>query len=209
VREVTLILAAYLLGAVPCGLLVARLTGAGDLRRVGSGNIGATNVLRVAGKGAAALTLVGDLGKGAAAVLLARWWNAPGGLIALVGVAAVIGHVFPVFLGFRGGKGVATTLGVALAALPSLGLALLGIWLVVAGVWRYSSLAALSAAAAMPLLAWILDGRPALVGMAGALVLLIFWRHRDNISRLLRGSESKIGQKVSGVRPTPPDTRGA
>ncbi len=208
-HDLLLIVAAYLLGAVPCGFLVARLTGAGDLRRVGSGNIGATNVLRVVGKGAAVLTLLGDLGKGAGAVLLAGRWSAAPAVVGLVGLAAVVGHVFPIFLGFRGGKGVATTLGVMLAAVPAVGLALLGIWLVAACLWRYSSLAALVAAGAMPLLTWILDGRGAMVGMAAALLVLIVWRHQGNISRLLQGTESRIGQKVSGARPTTAERRGA
>ena len=195
-REALLVLAAYLVGAVPCGLLVARLTGSGDLRTMGSGNIGATNVLRTVGKGAAALTLLGDLGKGALAVLLARWAGASDGLIAAAGVAAVAGHVFPVFLRFRGGKGVATSLGVMLAALPLVGIALLGIWLLVAWRWRYSSLAALAAAAAMPALTWLLDGRLALVGMSAVLVAAIFWRHMDNMKRLWQGTEGRIGQKV-------------
>jgi glycerol-3-phosphate acyltransferase PlsY len=198
-REGILILTAYLLGSVPFGLLVARLTGAGDLRRAGSGNIGATNVLRTVGRGAAALTLLGDIGKGAAAIALARWAGASAGVLAAVGIAAVLGHVFPVFLGLRGGKGVATMLGVVLAAMPAVGLALLGIWLLVAVLWRYSSLAALCATALMPFLAWLLDGRSALLGMTIALAVLIFWRHRENIRRLAHGTESQIGQKAQGA----------
>jgi glycerol-3-phosphate acyltransferase PlsY len=191
-----LLLVAYLLGSVPFGLLVARLQGNVDLRLVGSGNIGATNVLRAVGKGAAALTLLGDIGKGAAAVGLARWLGASSVLLAAVALAAVLGHLFPVFLGFRGGKGVATTLGVVLVAMPAVGGLLLLVWLVVAVVWRFSSLAALAAAAALPLLAWLFDGRPAMLVLGVLLTMLLFWRHLENIRRLLDGTEGKIGQKA-------------
>ena len=194
--EVGLAIAAYLLGAIPFGLLIARGGAGVDLRRVGSGNIGATNVLRAGGKRAAALTLALDLAKGALAVALARALGASALGLALVAVAAVLGHVFPVFLGFRGGKGVATTLGVVLAAMPAVGLLLLGIWLGVAVGSRYSSLAALTAVAALPLLAWLVDGRPPLIVASAALALLVVARHRENILRLWRGTEGKIGQRV-------------
>ena len=166
IRSLLLLVAAYLLGSVPFGLLVARAQGGVDLRRVGSGNIGATNVLRAVGKGAAALTLLGDMGKGAAAVGLGRWLGVSPTVLAMIALAAVAGHLFPVFGGFRGGKGVATTLGVILAAMPAVGALLLLIWLLVAAVWRYSSLAALVASAAMPVLAWLVDGRPAMLGLS-------------------------------------------
>ena len=198
-REVVLIAIAYLAGSVPFGLLIARFTGNVDLRRVGSGNIGATNVLRAVGKGAAALTLIGDIGKGAAVVLLARGLGASSRILAAVALAAVLGHLFPIFLGFRGGKGVATTLGVVLAAMPVVGGLVLLVWLMVAVVWRYSSLAALAAAAALPALAWLLDGRPAMVLFGMLSAALIFWRHRENIGRLRHGTEGKIGQKVRPV----------
>ncbi len=191
-----MLLVGYLLGSVPFGLLVARLQGNVDLRRVGSGNIGATNVLRSVGKGAAAVTLLGDIGKGAVASGLARGFGAPPALLAAVALAAVLGHLFPVFLGFRGGKGVATTLGVVLVAMPAVGGLLFLIWVVVAAIWRYSSLAALVAAAALPLSAWLLDGRPAMLFLGATLAALLFWRHRENIGRLLAGTEGKIGQKV-------------
>lgn len=195
-RDIVLVVAAYVLGSVPFGLLVARMQGGVDLRRVGSGNIGATNVLRAVGKGAAALTLLGDMGKGAAAVGLGRWLGVSPAVLALIALAAVAGHLFPVFGGFRGGKGVATTLGVVLAAMPAVGGLLLLIWLLVAAVWRYSSLAALVASAAMPVLAWLLDGRPAMLGLSGTLFLLVLLRHRENIGRLWQGTEGKIGQRV-------------
>ena len=198
-RDLFLVAVAYLLGSVPCGIVIARLQGNVDLRRVGSGNIGATNVLRAVGKGAAALTLLGDIGKGALAVSVARWVGASSEVVAAVALAAVVGHLLPVFARFRGGKGVATTLGVVLAAVPVVGGLLLLIWLAVAAIWRYSSLAALSATAALPPLVWLLDGRPAMLGASGILLVLIFARHRDNIRRLLAGTEGKIGQKVPGV----------
>ena len=196
VRDVIVVAVAYLLGSVPCGIVIARLQGNVDLRRVGSGNIGATNVLRAVGKGAAAFTLLGDVGKGAVAVGLARWVGASSGVVATVALAAVVGHLFPVLARFHGGKGVATTLGVVLAAMPAVGGLLLLIWLAVAAIWRYSSLAALAATAALPPLVWLLDGRPALLGTSVVLLVLIFARHRDNIRRLLAGTEGKIGQRA-------------
>lgn len=197
-QTLLLLAVAYLLGGVPFGILVARLGGGVDLRRVGSGNIGATNVLRTVGKRAAVLTLLGDLGKGALAVGLGRWVGGPAELLAGLGLAAVLGHLFPVFAGFRGGKGVATTLGAVLVAMPSVGGLLLLIWLATAWAFRYSSLAALVAAGALPLLALGLDGRLPLVGMGGLLALLLFWRHRENIRRLRQGTEGKIGEKAAG-----------
>lgn len=196
IRDVVLMVVAYLLGSVPFGVVVARVRGGMDLRRVGSGNIGATNVLRALGKSAAALTLLGDIGKGALAVGLGRWIGiSPTGL-ALIGLAAVAGHLCPVFAGFRGGKGVATTLGVVLAAMPAVGGLLLLIWLAVAALWRYSSLAALTAAAALPVLAWWLDGRAPMLVLSVTLFLILLVRHRENIARLWQGTEGRIGQKV-------------
>jgi glycerol-3-phosphate acyltransferase PlsY len=199
IREAVLAVGAYLLGSIPFGVLIARVAGDVDLRRVGSGNIGATNVLRAVGRGAAALTLVGDMGKGALAVGLARWADAAAPDVAMVALAAVLGHLFPVWSGFRGGKGVATTFGVILAAMPAVGGLLLGIWLGVAAVFRYSSLAALAATATMPALAWLMDGRPAMLVLSGALLILVVARHRENIRRLLAGTEGKIGQTARGV----------
>jgi glycerol-3-phosphate acyltransferase PlsY len=187
--------AAYLLGSVPFGLVVAA-AGSVDLRRVGSGNIGATNVLRAVGKGAAAATLVGDIGKGALAIVAGRLAGGGAPLLAALGLAVVAGHLFPVFAGFRGGKGVATTLGVMLAAMPGVGGLLLLVWLAVAALTRYSSLAALAATAAMPPLAWALDGRPAMLVLTLVLALLVIWRHEENIRRLWRGTEARIGEKV-------------
>jgi glycerol-3-phosphate acyltransferase PlsY len=198
IRDVVLLVAAYLLGSVPFGLVVARAQGGVDLRRAGSGNIGATNVLRAVGKGAAAFTLLGDIGKGAVAVGLGRWVGASPTVLAMMALAAVGGHLFPVFAGFRGGKGVATTLGVVLAAMPAVGGLLLLIWLAVAAVWRYSSLAALVASTALPVLAWRLDGRVPMVALSVTLLVLVLQRHRENIARLWDGTEGKIGQKARG-----------
>ncbi|MBI4536984.1 MAG: glycerol-3-phosphate 1-O-acyltransferase PlsY [candidate division NC10 bacterium] len=196
--ELLLVVVAYLLGGIPFGILVSRLQGGVDLRRVGSGNIGATNVLRAVGKGAAALTLLGDIGKGTLAVGLGRWAGGSPELVAVIGLAAVLGHLFPPFAGFRGGKGVATTLGVVLGAMPPVGGLLLAVWLVAALLWRYSSLAALIAAAALPLLAWGLDGRPPFVALGAMLFGVVVWRHQNNVRRLWQGTEGKIGEKAGG-----------
>jgi glycerol-3-phosphate acyltransferase PlsY len=202
IGDLALLTTAYLLGSIPFGVAAARFSGNVDLRRVGSGNIGATNVLRAVGKGAAALTLLGDIGKGALAVGLARALGASAPLLAGVALAAVLGHLFPVWAGFRGGKGVATTLGVILGTMPAVGGLLLVVWLAVAMVSRYSSLAALAAATAMPVLAWLVDGRPAMIGLSGVLFLLIMVRHRENIRRLIAGTEGKIGERRASGRPS-------
>jgi acyl phosphate:glycerol-3-phosphate acyltransferase len=187
------VIAAYLLGSVPFGVVMARLFGLGDLRRIGSGNIGATNVLRTGNRVAALLTLVFDAGKGAAAVVAARWALGPDAA-QLAGLAAFAGHVYPVFLRFAGGKGVATYLGTLLALSFPVGLAACVTWLAVAAALRYSSLAALVAAATSPLWAFAL-GAESMVALALVLTLLIFWRHRENIARLRAGTESRIGKK--------------
>ena len=189
-------LAGYLLGSIPFGLILTRLAGLGDVRRIGSGNIGATNVLRTGRKSPAAATLLLDGGKGAAAFLLAGLWGPDMALIA--GMAAVLGHLFPLWLGFRGGKGVATTIGTLFAAAWPLGLAVCAIWLLVAATTRYSSLAALLSLAASPLLAWWITDDLQLLQFAAILALLVWLRHLDNIRRLLRGQEAKIGQRSSG-----------
>ena len=183
---------AYLLGSVPYGLILTKAAGLGDIRDIGSGNIGATNVLRTGNKALAAATLVLDALKGAAALLLARWlWGEEAALVA--GVAAMAGHAFPVWLGFKGGKGVATGAGVLLAAQWWLGLAALAVWLGVALATRISSAGALAACAAAPIVALLLgDVRLAL--FAAGLGALIAWRHRPNIARLMAGTEPRIGR---------------
>jgi len=182
---------AYLLGSVPFGLLMARAFGLGDLRRIGSGNIGATNVLRTGNRTAAALTLVLDAGKGAMAVLAAR---ALAGETAaqIAAAAAFLGHCYPVWLGFRGGKGVATFLGTLIALAWPVGLVACGIWTAVAALFRYSSLAALAAAATAPIWALVLD-RPGVALAAAIMAALIFLRHAGNIARLRAGTEPRIG----------------
>lgn len=183
----------YLLGSVPFGLVITRALGLGDLRQIGSGNIGATNVLRTGNKPAALATLLLDSGKGAIAVLIARY--AMGKSAALVaGGAAFFGHIFPVWLGFKGGKGVATFLGTMIALAWPLGLAVCGVWLLTAVVARISSLSALVAAAASVPLAWAL-GLAHMMPLAALLAVLIFWRHRSNIARIAQGTEPKIGKK--------------
>jgi glycerol-3-phosphate acyltransferase PlsY len=193
VRDPVLVAMAYVLGSVPFGVFAARGMGRVDPRRIGSGNIGAANVLRAAGKGAAVLTLLGDLGKGAAAAALGRWFGVSPTILAGIGLAAVAGHAFPVFLGFRGGKGVATALGVILVVMPAVGGLLLFVWLLVAGIWRYSSLASLTACGTLPLLAWMLDDRSEMLALGGILAALIFALHRENIGRLWHGTERRIG----------------
>lgn len=183
----------YLLGSIPFGLVIARLFGLGDLREIGSGNIGATNVLRTGNKPAALLTLILDSGKGAAAVLLARYFAGDTAAM-LAGGAAFLGHCFPVWLGFKGGKGVATFLGTLLALHFPLGLGGCAIWLLTASISRISSLSALLAAAFAPILAWAM-GRLELVPVCLFIAVLIFIRHKTNISRLLNGTEPRIGRK--------------
>jgi glycerol-3-phosphate acyltransferase PlsY len=182
-------LAGYLLGSVPFGLILARLAGLGDIRRIGSGNIGATNVLRTGNKALAAATLLLDGGKGAAAVLLAGQFGPDMAIMA--GGGALIGHLFPIWLRLKGGKGVATGLGILLAIKWPVGLVACGVWVLVALVFRYSSLAALVALAAAPIsMIWL--GNRQLVQFAAFLAALVWVRHIDNIRRLLTGKESKI-----------------
>ncbi len=183
----------YLLGSVPFGLVLTRLAGLGDIRQVGSGNIGATNVLRTGNKVLALLTLILDSGKGAAAAAIAAGvWSGETGLVA--GFFAVLGHNFPVWLRFRGGKGVATSLGVLLVTAWPVGVAACATWLLVAGMFRYSSLAGLLALSAAPVYAYWLIGLP-MTMMAGGLAVLSIIRHRQNIARIIRGEEAKIGAK--------------
>ncbi len=188
------IAAGYLLGSIPFGLLLAAAGGAGDIRKIGSGNIGTTNVLRTGRKGLAAATLLLDAGKGAAAVLLARSLAADPEVAGLAGAAAFLGHLYPVWLGFKGGKGVATMLGVALALLPLAGLAFALVWIGAALATRYSSLGGMLAAVATPVAAFAL-GRPDLAAILAGLAILVLLKHADNIARLMSGTESKIGAK--------------
>ena len=186
-------LAAYLLGSVPFGLVMARLFGLGDIRKIGSGNIGATNVLRTGNRLAALLTLLLDAGKGGFAVLAARAVLGEDAA-QLAGLAAFIGHCYPVFLGFRGGKGVATWIGTLWALAWPLGLAVSVSWLVLFGLARISSVGGIGAALLSPLWA-ILLGLDPVFSLLMALAALIVWRHRANIARLAAGKEPRMGQK--------------
>ena len=189
----TLILFAYLMGSVASAILVCRIMGLTDPRSGGSGNPGATNVMRLHGKKAAVLTLAGDVMKGVVPVLLAVYLKQTDLIIALCGLAAFAGHVFPIFFGFKGGKGVATLIGVLFATHWLLGLGFVVTWLVVAGLFRYSSLAALVAACLSPIYAWfILEALPYLV-CHSIMVVMLVWRHQSNIKNLLNGNEGKIG----------------
>jgi glycerol-3-phosphate acyltransferase PlsY len=189
---------AYLLGSIPFGLLLTRAAGLGDVRRIGSGSIGATNVLRTGRKDIAAATLLLDGGKGAAAVLLARAFVSDDATAetaaAMAAACAFLGHCFPVWLGFRGGKGVATFIGAALALAWPLGVAIAGVWLLTAAIFGYSSLAGLVMVAAAPVLA-LLAGATAIAASLAVMAALSWLRHAGNIRRLLRGEESKIGRK--------------
>ncbi len=192
----------YLLGSIPFGLVVTRLGGAGDIRQVGSGNIGATNVLRTGRKDLALLTLLGDGGKGIVAVLLARHFFGETAA-ALAGGAAFLGHLFPVWLGFKGGKGVATFFGVMLTAAWPVGVMAAITWLAVAALMRLSSLAALTAVALAPLFALATDQAMPTVVLAGFMAVLVFIRHKDNIARLRTGTEPKIGAKKAAEASNP------
>lgn len=193
------ILAAYLLGSIPFALVASRLFGLADPRSYGSKNPGATNVLRSGHKGAAILTLVGDVAKGWLAVFLASRYAPEYGLsaatVGLVALAVFFGHLYPVFLGFKGGKGVATAAGVLLAIDIWLGLATLATWLFIALVLRYSSLAALVAATAAPLYAFMLWGRNGMVVAIGIIAMALIGKHWPNLQRLMAGSEPKIGSR--------------
>jgi acyl phosphate:glycerol-3-phosphate acyltransferase len=182
----------YVLGSIPFGLIITKAAGTQDIRSIGSGNIGATNVLRTGRKGLAAATLLGDALKGTAAVLIAANWGLQASLIA--GLGAFLGHLFPVWLGFRGGKGVATFLGVLLGLWWKAALLFAAIWIAVAYLSRYSSLASLLASLAVPA-ALYASGMPREALVFAAMTVLLFAMHRTNIARLIAGTEGKIGQK--------------
>ena len=190
---------AYLLGSISTAVLVCRMMGLPDPRSQGSGNPGATNVLRTGNRVAALATLLGDMLKGLVPVLVAELLGANEWLIGAVAVAVVLGHMFPVFFGFQGGKGVATLMGVLFGITPLLGLVWAGTWLVVAGLTRYSSLAALVATLLTPVYTHLLLGSPGLTLAMGILVVAIFWRHRDNVRKLLDGTESRLGGRGPGT----------
>jgi glycerol-3-phosphate acyltransferase PlsY len=183
----------YLLGSIPFGLILTRMAGLGDIRDIGSGNIGATNALRTGNRWVAGGTFVGDAGKGAAAVLVAPYLGGDPVLMATVAAAgAFLGHLYPIWLRFKGGKGVSTFIGINLALFWPVGLLFCATWLAVAAIFRYSSLSALVAAFATPIYLFLF-GHTELVPLSVALVVLIYIAHRDNIGRLLDGTESRIG----------------
>jgi acyl phosphate:glycerol-3-phosphate acyltransferase len=183
----------YLLGSIPFGMLLTRAMGLGNLREIGSGNIGATNVLRTGNKGAAAATLLLDAGKGAVAVLLARYW-AGEDAAQVAALAAMLGHCYPVWLGFKGGKGVASFLGILLALAWPAGLLCCLVWAVAFAITRISSMGAIASAAASTFL-MLLTGYGEGMLLGALLTLLIFWRHRTNIGRLKAGTEPRFGRK--------------
>ena len=184
----------YLLGSIPFGLILTRAAGLGDVRAIGSGNIGATNVLRTGRKGLAAATLLLDALKGTAAVLIVDHWFGQVPAM-LAGLGAFLGHIYPVWLRFRGGKGVATYIGVMLGLFPLAAVAFCLVWLLCALATRTSSLAALIASIATPSFLWF-DSKPELAGLAALMTILLLWKHRANIGRLKRGEEPKIGAKA-------------
>lgn len=187
-----IVVAAYLIGSLASAVIVGRLLGTGDPRAQGSGNPGATNMLRIGGKKAGALTLVGDMLKGLIAVLIARAIGAGAEVQALAAGAAFVGHLFPVFFGFRGGKGVATALGALLGLQWTVGLLVVGTWLAMAALFRISSLAALVAAAAAPIYMWWLRPEPPFIIASVFMTVLLYWRHRSNIRNLIDGTEGRI-----------------
>ncbi len=192
ITDLLLIAGAYLLGSISSAIIVCRLLGLPDPRGEGSGNPGATNVLRIGGKKAAAVTLIGDMLKGLIPVLIAKLLGAGVAIQALVAVAAFLGHLYPVFFGFRGGKGVATALGVLLGLHWPVGLLTMATWLIIAKVFKVSSLAALLSILVTPLYIWWLIPERSLIIAMLFMGVLLFWRHRSNIRNLLEGSEDKI-----------------
>lgn len=193
--DILLIIAAYLLGSLSTAIIVCKLSGLPDPRTQGSGNPGATNVLRFGGKKLAAMVLLGDMLKGLLPVIFAKSLGVSDLVLACTGFATFLGHCYPIFFSFKGGKGVATALGVMLGISWLLGLLLLSVWLLIATVLRISSLAAISAAFAAPLIAGLLIPAPEVVIMAIAISAILLWRHRVNIHNLYKGVEPKIGKK--------------
>jgi glycerol-3-phosphate acyltransferase PlsY len=183
----------YLLGSIPFGLLLTRFAGTADLRSIGSGSIGATNVLRTGNKGLAAATLIGDMLKGTVAVLIAGYFGGPDAAM-LAALAAFLGHLFPVWLNFKGGKGVAVYIGVLLGLFWPAAVVFCVLWLATAATSRYSSLSALVASFITPIFLWWF-GHPALASLFAVLTLLLFYAHRENIKRLQAGTEGRIGEK--------------
>ena len=195
VMDISIVILAYLLGSVSSAVVVCKLLGLEDPRTLGSNNPGATNVLRLYGKKAAIPTLAGDVLKGVIPVIIGKLLNAPDMVLACIGLAAFTGHLFPVFFNFKGGKGVATMIGVLFGTNLILGLAFMGTWLLMAVIFRYSSLAGLTATATAPIYtAFVLDS-PWFIASTMLMAILLFWRHTPNIKKLLNGKEDKLGSK--------------
>jgi len=192
--EILSLVFGYVLGSIPFGLVLCQLAGYGDIRKIGSGNIGATNVLRTGNKPLALATLLLDSGKGAIAVFIAAHFGGPEAAL-IAGPAAIIGHIFPVWLKFKGGKGVATTLGTLLALMPPVGAAACATWIFMAAVFRYSSLSALIALAVTPVVAYLVYSNVILAGICATIAIIVWIKHHANIKRLLKGEEPKIGKK--------------
>ncbi len=192
--EIFLILFAYLLGSIPTGYILGYCSGV-DVRKAGSGNVGATNVARVAGKKLGLFTLIGDVAKGIIPVYVARSMGFDDTMTALAALSAFLGHLYPVFLKFKGGKGVATALGGLAALAPEATAVLLVVFLIVFIASRYVSLASMVAAAAAPAAVWLMDYPPSVTALAATMALYIIWRHRDNVRRLLSGAEPKFSAK--------------
>lgn len=190
-RELILVVCSYFIGSIPTGLLLARACGV-DIRATGSGNIGATNVYRTLGRSVGVLTLVGDCLKGLVPVLVAQRLGFADQWVAAVGLTAFLGHVYTIFLGFKGGKGVATALGVFLAVSPLSVLAAAGVFVALVWKWRYVSLGSITAAAAMPLLVALLERKPLLVAMSILIAALVVYKHKENIRRLREGTENRF-----------------
>jgi glycerol-3-phosphate acyltransferase PlsY len=194
IAEILLILFAYLLGSIPTGYILGYFSGV-DVRKAGSGNVGATNVARVAGKKLGLLTLIGDAAKGVVPVCLARAVGFGDDVAVLAALAAFLGHLYPVFLKFQGGKGVATALGALAALAPAAAVVLLAVFLIVFAAGRIVSLASMLAAAAAPAAVWLLGYPPSMAALAATMALYIIWRHRENIRRLMSGAEPKFSSK--------------
>ncbi|MGZ5012960.1 MAG: glycerol-3-phosphate 1-O-acyltransferase PlsY [Methylobacter sp.] len=183
--------AAYLIGSISSAIIICRLMGLPDPREQGSGNPGATNVMRIGGKKAAAITLLGDMLKGLIPVYASNALGLPTELVAATGLAAFMGHLYPVFFGFKGGKGVATSVGVLLGFFWALGLAFMATWYLIYKLGKISSLSALVASALSPILAWLLVGDEAIVAASALMTVFLLWRHKSNIQRLLAGQEGR------------------
>ena len=199
IQDLLLVAAAYLLGSVSSAILVCRAMGLPDPRTQGSENPGATNVLRIGGKKAAAITLLGDSLKGLLPMLAGHLLAAGPATLAATGLAAFLGHLYPIFFGFRGGKGVATALGVQLGLYWPLGLSVAAVWLFTAKVLRISSISALVSMALAPLIVWIFWPEPVLIGAQVLITAILFWRHRSNIRNLLSGKEDKLSDEPQGT----------